>query len=136
MAKKNTRFPISSQLDERLRNALKTPPRSTAYMSSPKWRGDLEKFRQSPAGLGPLAKPEPPKKPVRRKKRGGRQPSFTPEDKARLQGVYRELLGKDSKLKKYSLAERPMRRLLPKDKKGVSLRTLTRHVFKPVLGTK
>jgi hypothetical protein len=126
---KNTRFPISHQLDERLRAAVKNAP---AYMS-PELRAHLEKVRQRAAERGRSAQPANPKKPVRRKKGGGREPSFTPEEKTRLQGIYRDLLSQDSKLKKYSLAQRPMRRLLPKDKKAVSLRTLIRHVFSPVL---
>jgi hypothetical protein len=95
--------------------------------------GGSKKMPQSAAGLGRSAQPVPQKKPVRGKG-GGRKPIFTPEEKIRLQGIYRELLGEDSKFKKYSLAEPRMRRLLPKDKKGVSLRTLKRDVFWPVLG--
>jgi hypothetical protein len=131
---KNTRFPISRQLNERLLAAVKYVPRASAHIASPERRGDQNKLPQSAAGLGRSAQPVPQKKPVLGKKGGGRKPIFTPEEKIRLQGIYRELLGEDSKFKKYSLAEPRMRRLLPKDKKGVSLRTLKRDVFWPVLG--
>ena len=125
---KNTRFPMSRQLEERLRAAVKNPSAS-AYMPSPEWRAHQERA----ARLGRSAQPVPPKS-VRRKTGSGRKPSFTPGEKARLQGIYRELLDKDSKLKRYTLAEQRMRRLLSKNNSGVSLRTLKRYVFWPVLG--
>jgi hypothetical protein len=68
---KNTRFPMSRQLEERLRAAVKNPSAS-AYMPSPEWRAHQERA----AGLGRSAQPVPPKKSVRRKKGGGRKPSF------------------------------------------------------------
>ena len=96
---KNTRFPISRQLDERLRAAVKNAP---AHMASPELRAHREKVRQRAAELGRSAQPAPPKKPVRRKKGGGRKPSFTPEEKTRLQDIYRDAAGQGFEAQKHT----------------------------------
>jgi integrase len=127
---KNTGFRISRQLEERLRSAVKNPPRPTAFMSSPPWRADQKKIRQAPAVLDRSAQSVPPK---RRKKGGGRKPYFSQDEIAQLRDVYRRLLTEDANLKTHTVAKARMKRFLPKDKRLVGLRTLTRHVFSPVL---
>jgi hypothetical protein len=74
-----------------------------------------------------LTPPRP--KPKVKKKGGGRKPAFTPEEAAQLQDALRCELVKNPKL-----TERHVRRLLPKNKSNLSLRTIKRHVLWPVLG--
>jgi hypothetical protein len=123
---KNSRFPISRQLDARLRGAFKPT-------AAPQWLKQRENLARPVAKLG-QAKPSPQKKPKQKRKGGGRKPSFTPEEQTRLQGIYRDLLDRNPKLKSYSLAEKAMRQFLPEDKRNVSPRTLQRHVLRPVRG--
>jgi len=124
---KNTRFPISRQLDARLRDAFKPT-------AAPQWLKQRENLARPVAKLG-QAKPSPQKKPKQKRKKGsGRTRIFTPEEQTRLQDVYRDELAKDATLKSFTVAGKRMRRFLPKDKRNVSLRTLKRDVFWPVVG--
>jgi hypothetical protein len=81
-----------------------------------------------------LTPPQP--KPKAKKKGGGRKRAFTHEEAAQLQDALCRELVKNPKLKTldFSVAERHVRRLLPKDKSNLSLRAIKRHVLWPVLG--
>jgi hypothetical protein len=121
MAKTTRRIP-ELQLGERLRE----------WVRAPKEKALREQARR--LALKVDLTPPKAKSKKTRKTGGGRNLALTQEQITRLQEVFRRELDKDAKLKTYTMAAQRLRRLLPKDAAMKrSLRTLIRHVFKPVL---
>ena len=80
----------------------------------------------------PAAKAKPAKR--KRKPGAGRKSSLSDEDRELLQARYRSELGKNPKLRVYTLAGKRLSKVMPNETHGVSLSTLKRDVFWPVLG--